>query len=267
MKKMVMIGIYGLLILGASAGGTWFLRQRDLATQMAEQNQSETSDTPVSDLSAHVDVTQPLPPQQEEEELPVAVRPGEMSVEEIVRYGLGLKAREAAIRQREEALRRTETQHRLVLADIDGEQKEIEGLLTQARDQRVASEQILGKAQMQRVEAEKVLKELEDKKQKMELERQKTSGKQGTTAKVGETEVNRDANIKELVSVIAGVSPEVASGIIRDFSNDGKMDLAVEILAKLEERLAAKILDAMNDPELVKEIAGKFLDLKRPVKL
>jgi flagellar motility protein MotE (MotC chaperone) len=267
MKKMIMIGVYGLLILGVSAGGTWFLRQKDMAAQEALDTKAAANDPPVSDLAAHVDVTTPLPPKRDDEELPVAVRPGEMSVEEIVRYGLGLKAREAAIRQREDALRRTETQHRMVLADIDGEQKEIEGLLAQARDQRTAAEQLLGQAQKERMDSEKVMKEMEDKKKKMEIERQKTTSKKPSATAVGETEVDRDANIKELVSVMAGMSPEASAGVMREFANDGKMDMAVEILSKLEERKAAGILDAMADEKLVSEIASRFLELKRPVKL
>lgn len=267
MKKKLMIAVYGLLILGVSAGGTWFLRQRDIAAQTAEQIKNSSNDPPVSDLAAHVDVTTPLPAAGDSE-LPVAVRPDEMSVEEIVRYGLGLKAREAAIRQREDALRRTETQHRLVLADIDGEQKEIEGLLAQARDQRIASEQLLGQAQKERMESEKTLKELEDKKKKMDTDRQKTSSSQPAgAASAGNGEVNREANLKELVSVMQGLSPEVAAGVIREFANDGNTEMAVEVLSKLEERKASGILDAMKDEKLVSELMSKFLELKRPVKL
>ena len=124
MKKMMMIGIYGLVILGASAGGTWFLRQKDIEAQQAEADKVEPMPDSIADLAAPVDVTKPLEDPKDapkEKELPVAVRPEEMSVEEIVRYGLGLRKREAAIHEREEALRRTETQHRLVLADIDGD--------------------------------------------------------------------------------------------------------------------------------------------------
>ncbi|MCA9049084.1 MAG: hypothetical protein KDA89_10180, partial [Planctomycetaceae bacterium] len=139
MKKMIILGVYGLAILGVSAGGTWYLRSQEAARKLADETKPEELTPSVGDLSAPVDVTTPPLPEREQE-LPVAVRPGEMSVEEIVRYGLGLKTREAAIRQREEALQQTESRHRLVLADISGEQQEIEGLVAQARDQRLATE-------------------------------------------------------------------------------------------------------------------------------
>ncbi len=88
MKKMLMFGLYGLLILGASAGATWFLRSKDIAEQEAASQPTDPLTQSTAALAAPVDVTRPLP-DATENVLPVAVRPGEMSVEEIVRYGLG----------------------------------------------------------------------------------------------------------------------------------------------------------------------------------
>ncbi|MEQ9408615.1 MAG: hypothetical protein RIK87_12845 [Fuerstiella sp.] len=263
MKKM-MIGIYGLMILAVSAGGTWFLRQQDQTAQQDGAPLPPLAET-VADLSQPVDVTQPLAPAQPSQELPAAVRPGEMSVEEIVRYGLGLKARESAIQQREEALRRTEAQHRLVLADIDGEQKEIQGLVAQARDQRMATEQLLTQARNERIASEALLKQLEEKQQKLELERQKAGSK--PTGNPGNSQVNREANVKEMVSVMEGMSPEKSAAVIKQFSNDGKMEMAVEILSRLEERRAAGILDSLDDEKLASELLAQFMELKKPTRL
>ena len=267
MKKLIMIGVYGLLILGGAAGGTWFLRQRDLDAQAAK----DAEDVEVSSLDRVVDVTQPLPP-EESKDLPVAVRPGEMSVEEIVRYGLGLKAREAAIREREDALRRTETQHRLVLADIEGEQKEVEGLLAQARDQRKASEALLTQANQQKMESQKLLDEAEMKKVESEKmmkqmeTRAKDNEKAGASAAMDNKQVDREANIKNKVELVQGMAPETASAVLREWSNNGKMDEAVEVLSKLEARKASSILDAMNDEKLVSELLAKFDDMKRTIR-
>ncbi|HIE96736.1 MAG TPA: hypothetical protein EYG03_20870 [Planctomycetes bacterium] len=269
MKKMLMFGLYGLLILGASAGGTWFLRSKDIAEIEAASKPTDPLTQSTAALASPVDVTRPLP-DEVEDDLPVAVRPGEMSVEEIVRYGLGLKAREAVIRQREESLQRTEAQHRLLLADIDGEQQEIEGLVAQARDQRIASEQLLAQAQQERIKSEDVLKQLDEKKQKLDLDREKAARNPAPTGGVGETEVDREANIKEFSAIVSAVSPEVAAGMMRDFANDGKIDLVVEILAELEERNAAKIVDSMSgdsSDKLVSEIAKKYVLKKSPIKV
>ncbi|MCA9085098.1 MAG: hypothetical protein KDA81_13635 [Planctomycetaceae bacterium] len=265
MKKMLMLGGYGLVILGISAGGTWYLRSQELAKQMAEENVPDTLTPSAESLATPVDMTQPVPPEREKE-LPVAVRPGEMSVEEIVRYGLGLKSREASIREREEALQQTEARHRLVLADIDGEQKEIEGLVAQARDQRTATEQLLAMAQKERLQTEQLLRDLNDQQKKADVERER-SDKAGSSGSVPDLQVDRAANVKKFSDVVAGLSPEVASKMMREFANDGKIDMAAEILSTLEERKAAAILDAMNDEKLVAEFAEKFLELRTKVKV
>ena len=262
MKKMMMIGLYGLVILGASAAGTWYLRQRDLAAQAAEDAKPDPLQESAAELKEPVNITQPLQ-EQKNRDLPVAVRPGKMSVEEIVRYGLGLKDREAAIRDREEALRRTETQHRLVLADIDGEQKEIDGMLAQARNQRVAAEQLLAKAQKERLASEQLLKDLEDRKKKMEIEKERSAAKSGGST--ADSEVDREANLKELVSIVQGMSSENAARVLKNYVNDGNMEMAVQILAKLEERTASQIMDSLTqeDDKLGGELLAKVMDMKK----
>jgi flagellar motility protein MotE (MotC chaperone) len=263
MKKLLMLGLYGLLILGGSAGASWFLLSKQ-KTEMKEANEpTDLLTQPPDQLASPVNVTRPLP-KEAEDTLPVAVRPGEMSVEEIVRYGLGLKDREALIRTREESLLRTEAQHRLLLADIDGEKMEIGGLMAQARDQRIASEKLLAQAQQERIKSDDSLKQLEDKKQKLELEREKAA--QNPVPGADEKEVNLEANIKEVSGVIAAVSPEVAAKILREYANNGQMDMVVEIVAGLEERNSAKILEAMDDEKLASEIVAKYLERKSTVK-
>jgi hypothetical protein len=184
MKKILMLGLYGALILGASAGGSWFLVSNKKAKDDAASEPTDPLTQSTAALASPVDVTRPLS-DGAEDDLPVAVRPGEMSVEEIVRYGLGLKTREALIRSREESLQRTEAQYRLVLADIDGEQKEIGGLVAQGRDQRLATEKLLTQAQQERAKSEELLKQMEDAKQKQELEKEYRSGLRGESQRGG----------------------------------------------------------------------------------
>jgi hypothetical protein len=80
---------------------------------------------------------------REEQRLPVAVRATQMSVEEIVRMGLSLKNRDETVRKREQTLRETEAQQRLLLSDLTAAQQDIENLLAQATDQRAAKEELL----------------------------------------------------------------------------------------------------------------------------
>lgn len=271
MKKMLLIGIYGLIILGASAGGTWYLRQQDLAAQQAAEAGPEVAPLAesVGDLAARVDVTNPLQPVEDPaaREIPVAVRPEEMSVEEIVRYGLGLKQRESAIHEREEALRRTEAQHRLVLADISGEQQEIEGLLAQAKGQREAAQQLLAQAQKQKLDSEQLLKDVEEKQKKLATEREKAVAKGASLS--NDTVVDEAANVKKLVEMISAMSAEGGAKAIRDMANDGNTDQAVQVLTSIEPRTASGIMESLQatDEKLSQELVGKILQRRTPIRL
>jgi flagellar motility protein MotE (MotC chaperone) len=252
MKKMIGLALYGLILFGVSAGGAWFLKSQQAADQQTAEDDTSTEVDEVEMLLQKPDPLLVPETTPEDDILPVAVRPQAMSVEEIVRYGLGLKNREQAIRNREEALQRTETQHRLILADIEGEQKEIEGLLAQARDQRMAADELL-----QRITAKKT---------ELEAERLKAAEQSaaGGTADILDDE--QQANLKDLTEVMQSMTPEGASEVLREFANNGKMDMAVHILANLEERRAAAILDSMEDKTLLGELVDKFTELKRPPK-
>ncbi|MFN9974034.1 MAG: hypothetical protein ACK58T_29475, partial [Phycisphaerae bacterium] len=104
-----------------------------------------------------------------------------MTVEEIVRYGLGLKARDEVVRAREASLQRLETQQRMVMTDIRGERREIESILAQAREQRLATEEILNRVavrqQKMEVEQKQLIalkeKELEEQHQKLLSQKEK----------------------------------------------------------------------------------------------
>ena len=74
MKKMMMIGVYGLVILGVSAGGTWYLRMQDMKAQAEAETEPEKLIKSVTDVPPPVDVTQPTPPARDRT-LPVAGAP------------------------------------------------------------------------------------------------------------------------------------------------------------------------------------------------
>ena len=86
---------------------------------------------------------------QSDEQLPVAVRASPMSIEEIVRMGLSLKARDETLRKREAFLKDAESQQGLIQSDIEGAQQVVENLLAQANDQRAAIEELVARMNTQ----------------------------------------------------------------------------------------------------------------------
>ncbi|MFN9972022.1 MAG: hypothetical protein ACK58T_19260, partial [Phycisphaerae bacterium] len=60
-----------------------------------------------------------------------------------------------------------------------------------------------------------------------------------------ETKANRAARVKELALLIEGVTPEVASSMMKEMANDGQMDMVVQLIAGMEPRKATQVLEAV----------------------
>lgn len=189
----------------------------------------------------------------ESSDLPVAARPKPMSVEEIIRYGKGIKQRAEHLDKRESQLAEQESQLRLVLADVQGEQKEIDGLRTQIRDQIGTVETLLEQLEVKRSQ---------------QSEEQKRTAEQTKLLEDQQKDVDslqRD-NIKRMSAWFQNMEPSKAATFLKELSNDGKTDMAVQLLSNFEEREASKILSELDDPALMVELIESFKQLKRAEK-
>jgi flagellar motility protein MotE (MotC chaperone) len=189
----------------------------------------------------------------ESADLPVAARPKPMSVEEIIRYGKGIKQRGEHLDKRESQLAEQESQLRLVLADVQGEQKEIDGLRTQIRDQIGTVETLLGQLDVKRAQQSEELKRTAEQTKLLEEQQQDVDSLQ------------RD-NIKRMSAWFQNMEPAKAATFLKELSNDGKTDMAVQLLSNFEEREASKILAELDDPTLMVELVESFKKLKRAEK-
>jgi len=262
-KNAVLLLLFALVVGGSSAGVSLYLRKPPVKPVKVE----DPTDAPVAGKIEPKDVAHheakhdggdahadPHAPSREAgPDMGVAVRPRAMSVEEILRYGMGLKKREELMKQREQSIAQQESQMKLVFADIQGEQREIEGLRSQMKDQLAAADQRLVEITQasERLAAERV-------KHEEELKKQVVPGE-------GVTESQRD-NIKRMSAWFQSMEPTKAAQFLKELSNDGKLDLAVQMLANFEEREAAKVLSAFGeeDKALVGEITEAFKNYKRP---
>jgi len=180
MKKILGLMLYAGLMFGVTAGLGMFMMKKvaphgnehaDSDDQHEESEHSEHGQgtdhvAPDSASSAHVQTVDAsasqhgnhsagsnsyaAPGSHSDGHLPVAVRSSPMSVEEIVRMGLSLKSRDEVLRQRETTLKDAESQHRLIQADVEGAQHEVENLLAQANDQRAAIEELVARMNTQK---------------------------------------------------------------------------------------------------------------------
>lgn len=181
MKKILGMMLYAVLMFGVTAGLGMFMLKKaanhgsDAAHGADAEHKDSSPDHPATGHSDDSHSTSHAPPSghsdktvshsgdspavdpkthRHDDQLPVVVRASPMSVEEIVRMGLSLKSRDEIVHKREESLRETEAQQRLVLSDIASAQQEIENLLSQAYDQRAATEELLARLTKQKEAAE-----------------------------------------------------------------------------------------------------------------
>ncbi|MFG0332952.1 MAG: hypothetical protein ACF8TS_06270 [Maioricimonas sp. JB049] len=249
MTRILALGMFGVIVFGASAAASWLLRIQDLPAEEESQVPPEVA----MPLEAAPSQSAGDPAEAGSGALPVAVRPRSMSVEELLRFGMGLNAREEAVIKREQALKQQESRLKLVFADIDGEQKEIDGLRELVRDELETARGLLARID----EARTALVTRRD-----EVEEEINEIKQSQI----EIDEQHEDNIKRLSVWMMSMEPEKAAEVLREMANDGKSDMAVRILANFEEREAAKVLSALDDPKLVQEFVEQFRNLKRPEK-
>jgi hypothetical protein len=271
MKKLLAMLLFAGLVFGASAGGAWFMQQKKAAADAAAASQDDLAkgehppghtdgDATKSAKESKTAGHQPASTDQHGEDasagesgLPAAVRPQPVSVEELLKYSLGLKGREERIVEREKELERKQSQASIVLADIEGEQREMDGLRAQVKGE-------LGSV-------ERILNQIAEERQKFDAERAKSEDdlkelrNSQDAARTSEQE-----NIKEMSTWFMAMEPEKAATIINDMAKDGKIDMVVQMLSNFEDRDAAKILSAIEDTTLSVQIAEAFASYKKPAK-
>lgn len=256
--RMIGLALFGLLIAAGVGGGAWLYRTEQAAAQAAaleKEQPPETLAPPSIESSAPYPATalspEPIRTAESDETLPVAVRPKSFSPEELVRWALGLKQREAALQQREDSMLRAEMRQKLVRADIEGEQQEVEGLYNQSRDQRQAVETLLKEADLK-------LQALVAKSAELQ-----TQTENAAAANSGQ-DSERAANIEKMALVVQGMDPQKSADMLKGLANDGKLDMVVELLHKLEEKKASAVIEALQDPQLISEVLEKYVERKSP---
>jgi hypothetical protein len=240
-KSLIKLIAFAGFMFGISAAGSWWMATH--SPHSAEEAAATDDAASTGDSALHA-VTG---------ELPVAVRPKIISPEELLRNAMSLRTREAALQQQELAAQQRLARLELIEADIQGEQTEVEGLNAQVKAQIEAANVLLAQIaqeraamEQQRLESEAKLKEFQDAQTKMDAAEAQ--------------------NIKRMSAWIQGMEAETAASFLRELANDGKMDVAVQILANFEEREASKVLGAIGDSTLMIELADRFRTLQQPEK-
>lgn len=241
--KMVIIGIVGLVIFGASAAGSWYVKTQVLNPPMEESEPS------IADILADPADSSDAEEGDDARLMPVAVRDDPMTVEELVRFSMRLKEQRKQLTAKEDEFQKRQVQQQLILTDVKTEQGAVKGLQTKLDKDLTIAESLI--ADLGRLRAD--LKVQEDKAiaAKMELE-----------AKRIEVDGGLESKDKRISSLMQGMSPEKAAGSLQEFVDNGELDFAAKLLGHFDDRQAAKILDSIPDMKLVNELIIRMRLLK-----
>jgi hypothetical protein len=287
MKKMMGLIIYGGVLFGLSAGGAWFLhtKHQEELDALRSQHAPDPDKELVAASTDQPSILHPEIPesQQQETSNQVPVQPQALSAEEIVRHGMNLKKRDEAVLEREAALDRVEAQYNLMLTSIVAEQREIEGLVEQARGQNRAADEILKRADAKHQEA-MTMSASADTRLKEAQELKKASEERGGKSvpvvapaatddpamPVKASEEDRLTNLKNVTGMMESMSPEGGAKLLGEMMDDGRGDTAVQLVSRLEPKKAAQILETMGEtPDgsmKVAELLAQFTELEGTAK-
>lgn len=232
MKFVKMILMCAVLFAG-SATLSWYLQ-----TGLEESEEGNGLDsTPVS-------VTQEI----SEPEITPELMPSEtLPAETVLRLRDSIIQKEVQLKQRENYLREHEKRIKFMIDDMHRERTEMDSMLAEAERRSQTARGMLERVQEQTALMPNSAKDQLD------------SGATGATpAPMTETQRQNLANVGEFLS---GLTPEQAASTIKEFCNNGKMDMVARLLSMMESRTVSKMLDALADPALVAEILERIRQL------
>ncbi len=144
MFKVIMGILFTICLFCLSAAGSWLLLHRQAADSAAVADKKK---------AAHLQPVQAVvakAAQTPTGELPIPVRGREVSPEDVFQYSLALRNREKSLQAQQQTVEKQQLQLKLVREDIHGDQKQMEGMLTRARDDISTAERLLTTLQQQR---------------------------------------------------------------------------------------------------------------------
>jgi len=231
--KFVRMILMCVVLFGGSAALSWFLRP-GLETPQEETGLESTN------VSVPAETPEPIPTPE--------LTPSEtLPAETVLRLRDSIMQKEVQLKKREDYLREHEKRIRFMIDDMHRERTEMDDMLVEAERRSQAARGMLERVQEQ---TSLLPSNVSDK-----LE----GGAAGAgAAPMTETQRQNLANVGEFLS---GLAPEQAASTIKEFCNNGKMDMVARLLSMMESRTVSKMLDALGDPALVAEILERIRQL------
>jgi flagellar motility protein MotE (MotC chaperone) len=245
MNRLLLVGLASLALFGVSVGVSFYLQQQQ--QQAHEQPQPKAAPGAPAPHG-------PAPgghASGAEEPPRAAVRPPyNAGAEEAARLTAELRSRLAAARENERQTAARKKQLDLIQQDLRDERAAIDDLRKQAKKELDAVNKALAELERQRAAAA------------AEPRRAEKSGA-GPEVRPPLPAKEQQDNLKKMGVMYSTMPPESAAKILRSLSDTGKMDLAAQLLALMQERQAAKVLTELNDPVLAAQLLERLKVLRR----
>jgi flagellar motility protein MotE (MotC chaperone) len=255
MKKMLVLGVLALVLFGASATLSWYLKKSRDAAQVAGLGElGGSGDAPAKKETNGLHIAPAKQGTRESiasETRPAVRPPYDGQAESAAQLYLNLARQQEALRSREEQLATRQKNVDLIFSDIRSERGTLDELrkqvMTEVRllDEKLAEfEQKAGDLAAKAQETDKASRALED-----------------SRVKYGEQE---EEKVKQLAGLFDAMAPENAARSLLSMADSGSLDTAAKILSQMKERQAAKVLNEFQDQAVANQIFQKITMLKKP---
>lgn len=239
MRKILTMGIVCMFLFAASAAASYFLVVNKTETDIASADSTESANadsTPAMTVNVRSGSESPLP----------AATNG-VSADTILTLSQSLRERDATLQKREELAAKNEERIRFALDDLQRHQAKLQEQQKTIDIQLIRAERLVEK--MQEIRSTKA----------GELPLGQTDPSNPKAAAGGAAASS--SNLRAVSNWLKGLPPELAAESVRQWSNDGQMDLAAKLLSMLEEREATNILAALGDSTLFNQLVQKRIEM------
>ena len=248
MIRNFLVSMFAILLFTLGAAGAWFYMQMAEQQQQEEEVATQTEEQELEDALTQAK-EDPVPPSPFDDRamLRAVVRGPELDADEMYRLSTATAATRDQLREYEDRLQEHKLRIKAADADTKAAQREVEGALEQVRNLLDATESLLSETRQQ-LELLKQQKAEVEKKEK-DLEKLQTEAGAGVAA-----------NMKTFAEYMASMPAGNVAETLKEMTNSGKMDFAIQLLRKMEPRNASKILSEIEDPQLVAELAQRYAE-------
>lgn len=238
MKRMMLVLIVGVVLFGASAGVSFFLQKQE-----TKDGHGDGKDAKAAHAKAPKDTELKTPA------IPTRSL-AKPTAESVAQLAASLRVKEDSLAAKEQKLVARQSQLDLVFADIKAEQKTLDALRADIAAEMKALDEKLGLLERKAGDLEKTKVKLSD--HHTEIKR--------TLVEVDAVEAKR---VKQMADVYNAMDPAGAGETFQYMADTGKLDLAVKIMAQMQDRQVAKVLSEMSDAPTKVQMLERLKGLKK----